>query len=631
MPHRPPSDLSHPRPAGVVWRVRPSIGADWLPRVPSSASVPLSSSPPHILVTALGRSARAAKYALGAFRAEALLSPLGLLELLGRRGDPVPEQVVALVTEGAGASAQVLREGLIPLGLELEEVRVPDGKDSLEIRELVEAVGRAVPDGARLSLDITHGFRHFPFLFSVAANYLTSLRGVSICGVWYGMLEAGEPAPFVDLTILTELPRWQAAVAELRKSARSARLAEEFTHEAIQHKQRVRHDGVGRAPGAKPLAAIAGHLGRGAVAYECALPLELGKSMGEALGLSPRVEEVLELPFAAELLEVAGRELEAMALDEAGERSSVGALTQAELDRQVHIINRYIQSRMFAQASRLIREWVISKLQLERGRTKPNEWLDHSYSEGKPSPGSRGEVELALGQLAAAPGGLLTEEQRRLARFWNQVTGLRNPLAHCGMTKSAGGIGGRGGWIDVERPFMAVASSWKNWLAVPFPDLAFGGGGGSLLVTPVGMSPGVLTTCLSHIHADQLLLVVTAESKALSLEALAGLAESAPPQEQTRLIEVPADPKGAAELLRAGVVEEDLLQLLGRVDDVVLCLTGGTTMMGLIAGSIGEIARRLGRPVRRLVAFDERPSEEQRKDPYRVGHIAWLDSEELNR
>ncbi|MGI6539210.1 MAG: CRISPR-associated DxTHG motif protein [Bacillota bacterium] len=40
-----------------------------------------------------------------------------------------------------------------------------------------------------MTLDITHGFRSSPFVFSVAAQYLSFLRpSVTIEGLYYGML-----------------------------------------------------------------------------------------------------------------------------------------------------------------------------------------------------------------------------------------------------------------------------------------------------------------------------------------------------------------------------------------------------------------------------------------------------------
>ena len=55
----------------------------------------------------------------------------------------------------------------------------------------------------------------------------------------------------------------------------------------------------------------------------------------------------------------------------------------------------------------------------------------------------------------------------------------------------------------------------------------------------------------------------------------------------------------------------DSLEHLVAANEVFVNLTGGTTLMGLLAQRIGEEARRLGRSVRRFGLVDRRSPAEQ--------------------
>ena len=70
-----------------------------------------------------------------------------------------------------------------------EIVEIPDGNNRDEIRQILESVAKRIPEGADLTLDVTQGFRHFPFIFYALVLYLKSLRGVTIRGAYYGMIE----------------------------------------------------------------------------------------------------------------------------------------------------------------------------------------------------------------------------------------------------------------------------------------------------------------------------------------------------------------------------------------------------------------------------------------------------------
>ena len=147
----------------------------------------------HILLTSLGKNAFPTKYEWGKERCTADLAPLALVDFLNKFDLPMPNHVVAVVTEDAKRETwQLFRAGICRiLKLSPELVEIPNGIDRNEIGRILESVAERIPEGAELTLDVTHGLRHFPFIFYALVLYLKSLRGVEIHGAYYGMVDAG--------------------------------------------------------------------------------------------------------------------------------------------------------------------------------------------------------------------------------------------------------------------------------------------------------------------------------------------------------------------------------------------------------------------------------------------------------
>jgi len=132
-----------------------------------------------------------------------------------------PDRVLAMVTAGAEKNTwpEFREETQQILGVVPEAASIPDGRTPDELREILEHVAGQLPPGCDLSLDVTQGLRHFPFIVYALALYLTSLRGVRLRGAYYGMLEGtppDQPGPIIDLRPLLEPPEWFHAVRVFR-------------------------------------------------------------------------------------------------------------------------------------------------------------------------------------------------------------------------------------------------------------------------------------------------------------------------------------------------------------------------------------------------------------------------------
>ena len=175
----------------------------------------------HVLLTVLGTNPRNATYELGGAMQDARLAPLALLRLLpeARR----PTRVLALCTREAKQDSWPSLEENLPHDCAAELVDLPDGDSPEDVDTFLEVVAQAVPGHADLTVDVTHGFRHFSFLTYIGVLYLAALRDVEIRGRVLRPASAGStesvprPCPLAGTAAVD--PRAQGAVRDGQHSA----------------------------------------------------------------------------------------------------------------------------------------------------------------------------------------------------------------------------------------------------------------------------------------------------------------------------------------------------------------------------------------------------------------------------
>ena len=456
----------------------------------------------HLLLTVLGASPRAARYCLGEHTVEAQMAPAALFELLPptRR----PDRLLALCTARAKKESWPLLEQVLRDRCELEVIDVPDGETQADVGEYLMRVADAVPNDVELTVDVTHGYRHFSFLTYVAVLYLSALRGVQVRGAYYGLLRSGGPSqphkgaqpsaarpvapdtlsPFLDLRPLLELPRWLHALETLRETGSTIPLA----------------DALRADPESQSARKVSGELSRLSEAYLSGLPLELGREAGRLLQSLKPLRKLLRdghrLPLAGELSERIRDMIAPVALLQPSRNPWKRKVTLSadELKRQARVIDDLLQHGNVATALGLMNEWTVSWAVWRLDRN--GDWLDHANVRR-----SAGNL---LGAIAAVAGNpelrdLLTDDQRALGEFWRELCDLRNAYAHHGMRpQSVVGDPKVTGQLERIRGF------WKKTLrACPNYPLSLGASpGGRVLVSPVGQRPGVLfsalRTCLTN-------------------------------------------------------------------------------------------------------------------------------------
>jgi CRISPR-associated DxTHG motif protein len=560
----------------------------------------ISASREHYLLTALGTSPIQTTYALDTKTESAESATLALLRLLPQ--DTRPDVVLCLLTPTARERVwEGFRRQVEELEIDVCAVDIPEGDSAQDVADIVQTAADIIEAGSRLTLDITHGPRHIPFVLYALALYLSSLKDVSIDAAWYGKYQSDAKAkPLINLRSLLDFPQWFYSVKLFRETGFTSDLANRF--------MAVRQN-LPEGPERGPPGTVNKALDDFSKAYESGLPLELGLAAGKlchTLESQPlRNMQGLAVPQAQELSGAIDQatepfrfEPEALRNGQAkGEWKKTVALSKAELHRQAGLIDRYIERGQIALALGMMREWVVSLGVLHKG--KADDWLER---------GARMRVERQIGALSQpALRDRLSENQQAWGSFWDQLGKQRNQIAHCGMkpevaTPSLDSI--KGFWNDIKR----ADNAWA----------AFGGGAGRLLLTPLGMSPGVLYSAIKKTQPVSVLVLCSEQAQAELERALreAGFAGS-------HEVLVMQDPFNGFEEI--GGLRKRARTILFSADEVMVNLTGGTTMMGIAVQSIFEQARDDQRPCRRFVLTDKRPVEAQKSDPWVESDLFWLD------
>jgi hypothetical protein len=144
----------------------------------------------------------------------------------------------------------------------------------------------------------------------------------------------------------------------------------------------------------------------------------------------------------------------------------------------------------------------------------------------------------------------------------------------------------------------------------------------SVLVTPLGLSPGVLYTAFAQL-APPLTVVITSEEARPVVEDVARRAAYDPGRVRVYAVRDPHQCFRERSELEAWV-----RPVLLDTSRVVLNITGGTTALQYLVEAVGRRAERLGLEVERVAMVDRRSPEEQRRQPYVAGEVVRLDRED---
>ncbi len=557
----------------------------------------------HVLLTVLGVKSKLTDYSLRGDREEARLAPVALFHLLDRQ-DQRPTEIVAFCTEKARAStfeemAQDL-EGECPV----RPVLILSEDNPKAQGEFLEILAREVPSTGSISVEFTHGPRHLSLLMLMGTMQLAALRdGLALCNVYY----ASQNGPISDLGGVLELSNWIYAANAFKETGSALQVARMLEQGSVplerpdQNRQK-----------------LVSELKKISRAFADGLPWELGQEtrsfIAERLRPLRKIIAKNHLPhvLSSELVDKLKISLQPFAAQH-GSKKTI-ELTECELQRQARHIDRLHEVGHFAAAFGLMREWIVSWVVW--GSDRRSQWYDRNR---------RRNAERQLGLMTklldeGQADNHLTASQRKVAEFWKELRDVRNLAHHHGM--------GPEDAFDTKLKKLEERV-WRHWTDcmrdVPAIELTLGTDTKykRLIVSPLGHTPGVLFSAIrnggpAETHNDVCAVITSDQAHEKATEALAQ-----------------AGFEGEVQILKfkdpfAGL--DEMKEMLDRTKELILAseethinITGGTTLMGLLAEKIARQARNYQRLGSRFILIDQRSPEEQRADPYVMGQSFVLD------
>jgi CRISPR-associated DxTHG motif protein len=179
-----------------------------------------------------------------------------LCDYLSARGTAIQKAVVLLTKKrrhenwrgDENAQVKGLKQHLEERGIEIIEADIPNGDNEEELWEIFKAVGEKIPEGAAVTLDVTHGFRSLQMVMLLACAYYNTSGNFELKSVYYGAFvdsstrskpaqpTAEQPATeqpaeeklpqAVDLTPMITLFEWASAVDAFKRSGSLRQMAE---------------------------------------------------------------------------------------------------------------------------------------------------------------------------------------------------------------------------------------------------------------------------------------------------------------------------------------------------------------------------------------------------------------------
>ncbi len=147
------------------------------------------------------------------------------MELLrGRQFDIV---LIAATRESEYAHFEKLKKEMESLGANPEVILLDENFTPEGQWKWFEKILQVIEHGDRLTLDLTHGYRAVPIVFSTALNFLQKARNISIEAVYYGAFDSNRQlTPIVNMKDFYVINEWADAVSRLVEEADARKMAE---------------------------------------------------------------------------------------------------------------------------------------------------------------------------------------------------------------------------------------------------------------------------------------------------------------------------------------------------------------------------------------------------------------------
>jgi CRISPR-associated DxTHG motif protein len=525
---------------------------------------------------------------------------------------------LALCTPSASTGPlERMTDAFAQAGIALRSILVPEPSEPDHIEAVFNAIVDAIPRGAELWLDVTYGFRSFPFVTFAALAYLRGLLNVPLLGCTYGAFDAKGPdgsVPIVELNSVISLLDWFSALSAVRDTGSLRPLA---TLTSSRLLETLRRSGEFR----NALSVVNRRLPNAAKALAARLPIEFGI---EAEGVGRQLRELAQEAWPERVVGEAVKSVfgtfEHLALSErpdlrAPTKGEV-ELNQGELDRQIAFAEYLLKIGDVGGAGMVLRECVVN-LQLYAAGVNTHDWLKLDRRQIGEEALAQREYRVRLASETRSKQWLRPGDCE-FAAVWAPLRELRNKYAHVGARPDA---------VKVDNDARLVIDLLAKVRALLFvPQTASAGSHLTAVISPLGNSAGLLYTVVHALKPDVLICVTSAQARRGGEVAIERACSEGQTLRSPVWIEI-ADPYTGFKEIDGRVPWAQLAELLAPNDsiDAVLNLTGGTSVLQYCAERVAGQLKHLGIPIRRVAAVDRRGPAEQQAKPFVVGEIVELD------
>lgn len=484
-----------------------------------------------------------------------------------------------------------------------DSIDIPDGQSTEELWEIFDLLIDRVDDGDSVVFDITHSFRSLPVICFLSVAYLKFVKNVSIHALYYGAYEARDKekniSPVFDLTGFCTLLDWIVGVNAFIKYGSAAdlgKILEEAQSEASRKQGPARRE-------LKKFGNLISEITNSLLTIrpfkvtERTAALNCYSEGTEQRALLDRDVKEWAVPFGA-LMNRVIQEYSLFA-------GSPDPCDPVNLDKQLEMAGWYISRGHIPQAVTIMRELLISE------RMRQNNVYDKVLDLHK-----REEITGELNGMIT--GGSL------LGKLWSKLRELRNDIDHAGFRKSSRTsykvINETHECYEMLKDVMGNNTVCPDQHQPPTAcenEVDIENETGAVLITPLGISKGLLYSALNRIRPEYV-LVVTSEKGNKLLREIFDRAEFI----GSRRVIIVDDPHtGFNESAR---VIEKVIDYLEKIpsDNIYLNLTGGTTALQYIITKVEERLKLIKQLEITKVAFvDRRTQKEQQENPYEAGEM----------
>jgi CRISPR-associated DxTHG motif protein len=324
----------------------------------------------------------------------------------------------------------------------IQAVRIPDGRDDAELWQIFQAVVEIIEPNEAVVFDITHGFRSLPFLSFLAAAYLRKVKAIQLKHVFFGNFEMRDQSvtphrtPVLDLTNFVELLDWMVGADLFVRfgDARDLATLLHTQHNRVKPDPKTASKDEMAAWNNSPIKATAENLTKVSKALRVVRPADAMHASAQIMQQLPAVEHAigtLAVPFKPLAQQIIDN-FRPIALDETEQVDPLRIL-QTELN----LVGWYLDRSQVFQAVALAREWLVSWVMVQLGKSDILEKAERQLVEqmlGAAVQAQRGgtgaEIPVDLNAIPSL---------KEVIDLYNDLGDLRNDLMHAGKRKQSEG------------------------------------------------------------------------------------------------------------------------------------------------------------------------------------------------